>query len=234
MAAARHCRACLDSGRDLNYCSWASSHPQRAFAAHLIHLASLVSRNSLPVLARDGIRLREVLESDAAALTALFQLPEVSQYLDTPPGTIDEFIGWIALSRSRRAEGRAACYSLLTGQDELSGLFMALRFETPDRAEIGFAISPRLWGTGIFVTAIELYLDFLFAQWGIQTLVGKTCSLNGRGVGVMRKLGVTVIEENEKNGAVEYVWTLDRNAALRAQGSESNPESPESPSGPRA
>jgi RimJ/RimL family protein N-acetyltransferase len=199
----------------------------------LIHLASLESRNSLPVLARDGLRLREVHESDAAALTALFKLPEVSQYLDTPPGTIDEFIGWIALSRSRRAEGKAACFSLLTGQGEVSGLFMALRLETPDHAEIGFALSPRLWGTGIFVTAIELYLDFLFTHWDVQTLVGKTSALNGRGVGVMRKLGVTVIAENEKNGAVEYVWTLERDAALRVLSSESNPGSPESPSAPR-
>ena len=194
----------------------------------------MTSRNSLPVLARDGIRLREVHESDAAALTALFQLPEVSQYLDPPPGTIDEFNSWIALSRSRRAEGKAACFTLLTGQDEVSGLFMALRLDTPDRAEIGFALSPHLWGTGIFVTVIELYLDFLFTHWDVRTLVGKTCAENGRGVGVMRKLGVTVIEENEKNGAIEYVWTLERSDEIRVPGSESNPESPESPNTPRA
>ena len=200
----------------------------------MIHLASLASRNSLPVLARDGIRLREVHESDAAALTALFRLPEVSQYLDPPPGTIDEFNGWIALSRSRRAEGKAACFTLVTGEHEVSGLFMALRLDTPDRAEIGFAMSPRLWGTGVFVSAIELYLEFLFTHWAVQTLVGKTCSLNGRGVGVMRKLGVRVVEENEKNGAIEYVWTIDRSAAFRVAGSGSNPESPESPSAPRA
>lgn len=165
---------------------------------------------SLPVLSCDGIRLREVHLSDAAALTALFQLPAVSAHLDPPPATPKEFGAWIALSQSRRAQGQAACYTLLTGKDEVSGLFMALRFDDPERAEIGFALAPHLWGTGVFVKAIALYLDFLFNDWGIKTLVGKTLAKNDRGVGAMRKLGATVIETADRSGVPEYVWTLER------------------------
>ena len=182
------------------------------------------SVDSLPVLAGDGVRLREVHLSDAAALTALFQLPGVSDYLDPPPATPAEFGAWIALSQSRRAQGKAACYSLLiTGasdvrtervgvveKDEVSGLFMALRFEDPSRAEIGFALAPHLWGSGVFVKAIDLYLKFLFGEWGVKTLVGKTLAENARGVGAMRKLGATVIETADRNGVAEYVWTLER------------------------
>lgn len=169
--------------------------------------------DSLPVLVCDIVRLREVQLSDAAALTALFQLPGVSAYLDPPPATPAEFGAWIALSQSRRAEGKAACYTLLTRgaeHDEVSGLFMALRFEGRDRAEIGFALAPHLWGTGVFVKAIDLYLTFLFDQWGVKTLVGKTLARNERGVGAMRKLGATVIETADRNGVAEYVWTLQR------------------------
>jgi RimJ/RimL family protein N-acetyltransferase len=168
--------------------------------------------DSLPVLACGGIRLREVHLSDAAALTALFQLPDVSAHLDPPPATPAEFASWIALSQSRRAEGKAACYTLVTGNDEISGLFMALRFEAPERAEIGFAMAPHLWGTGVFAKAIDLYLKFLFEEWGVKTLVGKTLARNARGVGVMRKLGATVIETADRNGVPEYVWTLERRA----------------------
>jgi RimJ/RimL family protein N-acetyltransferase len=165
---------------------------------------------SLPVLACDGFRLREVELSDAAALTTLFQLPEVSEHLDPPPATPADFCRWIDLSQSRRAEDRAACYTLLTGRDEVSGLFMALRFEEHDRAEIGFAIAPHLWGTGVFRKTIEVYLDFLFTQWGVKTLVGKTEVSNARALGAMRKVGAKVIEENERNGKREYVWTIER------------------------
>jgi RimJ/RimL family protein N-acetyltransferase len=165
---------------------------------------------SLPVLVRDGIRLREVHLSDAAALTALFQLPEVSAHLDPPPATIDAFGRWIALSQSRRVEGRAACYTLLTGNDTVSGLFMALRFEDHDRAEIGFAMAPHLWGTGVFQKTIDVYLDFLFNDWGVKTLVGKTQVSNVRALGAMRKLGAKVIEQNVRNEKAEYVWTIER------------------------
>jgi len=166
--------------------------------------------DSLPVLVRDGIRLREVHLSDAAALTALFQMPDVSKHLDPPPATIADFGSWIALSQSRRAEGRAACYTLLTGAEEVTGLFMALRFEDRDRAEIGFAIEPRLWGTGVFQKSIDAYLDFLFNEWGVKTLIGKTQVTNARALGAMRKVGAKVIEENVRNGQPEYVWTIER------------------------
>src|SRR5688572_10362775 len=165
---------------------------------------------SLPVLACNGVRLREVELSDAAALTALFQQPEVSEHLDPPPATADDFCRWINLSQSRRAEDRAACYTLLTGEDQVAGLFMALRFEEHERAEIGFAIAPHLWGTGVFGNTIEVYLDFLFNEWGVKTLVGKTQVRNGRAMGAMRKVGAKVIEETERNGNREYVWTIER------------------------
>ncbi|HYB93610.1 MAG TPA: GNAT family N-acetyltransferase [Vicinamibacterales bacterium] len=165
---------------------------------------------SLPVLATDGIRLREVHLSDAAALTALFQRPEVSAHLDPPPATIEEFGSWIALSQSRRAGGRAACYTLLTGEDEVSGLFMALRMESADRAEIGFAIAPHLWGTGVFLKTIDVYLDFLFNEWGIKTLIGKTQVSNARAMGAMRKVGAKVIDQAQRNGNVEFIWTIER------------------------
>ena len=166
--------------------------------------------DSLPVLVCDGIRLREVHLSDAAALTALFQMPDVSASLDPPPATIDEFGSWIALSQSRRANRRAACYTLLTGNDQVSGLFMALRTEDTDRAEIGFALDPQLWGTGVFIKTMNLYLDFLFEQWGVKTLLGKTLEQNDRGVGAMRKLGANVIERSIRNGVAEFIWTIER------------------------
>ncbi|WP_291990705.1 GNAT family N-acetyltransferase [Luteitalea sp.] len=166
--------------------------------------------DALPVLSQDDVCLREIHLSDAAALTALFAQAEVSAHLDPPPATIDEFSTWITLSQARRADNRAACYTLLTGGQQVSGLFMALRLGTDNRAEIGFAMAPSLWGTGVFQKAVDLYLEFLFNEWGVTTLIGKTLVRNARGVGAMRKLGATVIAESLRNGEPEYVWTLER------------------------
>ena len=184
--------------------------PPVRYRGALLKPVSQATVDSLPVLVCDGIRLREVHLSDAAALTALFQMPDVSAYLDPPPATVDEFCSWIALSQSRRANRRAACYTLLTGNDRVSGLFMALRTEDTDRAEIGFALDPQLWGTGVFIKTMNLYLDFLFKEWGVKTLLGKTLEQNDRGVGAMRKLGANVIERSIRNGVPEYIWTIER------------------------
>lgn len=166
--------------------------------------------NALPLLSQDEVCLREVDLSDAAALVALFARADVSAHLDPPPATIDEFGTWITLSQSRRADNRAACYTLLTGNQEVSGLFMALRLDGDNRAEIGFAMSPALWGSGVFQKAVGLYLDFLFNQWGVKTLIGKTLVRNVRGVGAMRKLGAKLVDEAVRNGHPEYIWTLER------------------------
>ena len=174
-------------------------------------MVSQATVHTLPVLLQDDVCLREVLLSDATALMALFALPDVSAHLDPPPATLGDFCAWISLSQSRRVDGRAACYTLLTGNQEVSGLFMALRIEgDEDRAEIGFAIAPVLWGTGIFKKAVTIYLEFLFNEWGVTTLVGKTLVRNARGVGAMRKLGAKVVEESNRNGQREYIWTLER------------------------
>jgi RimJ/RimL family protein N-acetyltransferase len=164
--------------------------------------------DALPVLTRDDICLREVHESDATALVALFAKPDVSAHLDPPPTTVPDFLSWINLSRSRRADNRGACYTLLTGDGEVSGLFVALRIDGDCRAEIGFAMSPTLWGTGTFEKAANLYLDFLFTEWGVKTLIGKTLVRNVRGVGAMRKLGATIVDESVRHGHPEYVWSI--------------------------
>lgn len=174
--------------------------------------------DDLPVLTQGDVCLREVDRRDSAALVALFACPDVSAHLSPPPANVDEFNKWIALSHSRRSERRAACYTLLTGRGDVSGLFMALRLETDGHAEIGFAIAPHLWGTGVFMTAVEIYLAFLFEKWDVTTLMGRTLQRNARGVGAMGKLGATVIERADRNGELELIWTVTKEAYEQRRG----------------
>lgn len=173
--------------------------------------------DSLPVLTHGEVRLREVHPCDAAALVELFARPEVAEHLSPPPANVGEFKAWIALCHSRRSERRAACYTLLNGNSQAAlGLFMALRNETAGHAEIGFAMAPQLWGTGVFVTAAEIFLAFLFEKWDVTTLMGRTLQRNARGVGAMRKLGATVIERADRNGELELIWTITKDEYYRA------------------
>lgn len=159
---------------------------------------------------QDELSLREVDRCDSPALVELFARPGIAAHLSPPPATIDEFNTWVAFSHKRRSQRRAACYTLLIDGREVAGLFMALRLEPQGHAEIGFAIAPHLWGTGVFLKAAGLYLPFLFEEWDVTTLIGRTLKRNERGVGAMRKLGATVIEQADRKGEPELIWTIEK------------------------
>jgi RimJ/RimL family protein N-acetyltransferase len=162
-------------------------------------------------------RLREVRLDDAAALSQLFARPEVSAFLSPPPESVEAFGEWITMSLGRRREGRAACYAVLDADAAVAGLFMCYRATPEDReAEIGFALAPQLWGTGVFTAAADLYVTCLFRHWPIERLIGKTLARNHRGLGAMRKLGATIIEQVVKeDGEAEFVWAIARGAWSR-------------------
>ncbi|TET91355.1 MAG: N-acetyltransferase [Methanomassiliicoccales archaeon] len=63
--------------------------------------------------------------------------------------------------------------------------------ERPPRlgATIGISIGTEHWGKGYALEAIELLLEFLFEERGLQVVSGWTLSGNKRAVGAAKKLG---------------------------------------------
>jgi len=58
-------------------------------------------------------------------------------------------------------------------------------------AEWGFVVGGPLWGTGLFVQRARLMLDFAFDELHVHRLEARAAVDNGRGKGVLAKLGVT-------------------------------------------
>ena len=52
---------------------------------------------------------------------------------------------------------------------------------------------------GVFKMAVELYLEFLFNEWSVKTLVSKTLVRNERGMGAMQKLGAIFSGSSSKS-----------------------------------
>ena len=168
-------------------------------------------RDGLPRLRCGRVQLREVREEDAPMLTVLFARPEVSAHLSPPPATEDAFLDWIRLFQAKRMEGQATCYALIEENEEPVGIFMSYRTNAAEpTAEIGFAMSPHLWGTGVFCPTAQVFVDFLFAEWNVTSLTGRTLVRNHRALGAMRKLGAIIIEETQRDGKPELIWTIRR------------------------
>ena len=149
-------------------------------------------RNGLPTLNGAMIMLRELRASDAPALLASLGSAEVTRLISPPPPTVEGFEKFIAWTTRQRAAGKSIAYGVtLKGSDVVVGLFQVRSIKSGfGVAEWGFALGSAFWGTGVFMDAAHLVLDFSFDCLGVHRMEAKAAVKNGRGNGALLKLGM--------------------------------------------
>jgi ribosomal-protein-alanine N-acetyltransferase len=148
-------------------------------------------RNALPVMSAGKVTLRELRVSDAPALLALLTTEEVARFISPPPTTIEAFERFIEWTHRERAAGRYVCFAVMPrGFDTAIGIFQ-VRAVDPGfgTAEWGFAIGSPFWGTGVFMDAARLTMEFAFEIVGVARLEARAAVSNGRGNGALAKVG---------------------------------------------
>ena len=148
-------------------------------------------KQALPVMTGSMVTLRELRISDAASLLAMLSTEEVARFISPPPTTVEGFERFIAWTQRERAAGNYACFAVVPhGMDSAIGIFqvrqLAPGFGT---AEWGFAIGSEFWGSGVFMDAARMIVDFAFDVIGTHRLEARAATLNGRGNGALRKVG---------------------------------------------
>jgi RimJ/RimL family protein N-acetyltransferase len=148
-------------------------------------------RQVLPVLTSGAVTLRELRTSDASALLELLTTEEVARFISPPPTTVEGFERFIAWAQRERAAGRYICFAVVPeGMDSAIGLFQLRQLDpTFATAEWGFAIGHVFWGTGVFMEAARLTIDFAFETVGTHRLEARAAVANGRGNGALAKIG---------------------------------------------
>jgi ribosomal-protein-alanine N-acetyltransferase len=155
------------------------------------HATSTNWKSALPVMAGTTVTMRELRVEDAPSLLAMLTTEEVSRFISPPPTTVEGFERFIAWTHHERRVGNYACFAIVpTGMDVAIGIFQ-VRSLDPGFAtgEWGFAMGSQFWGTGIFVEAARLVLDFAFDVIGTERLEARAAVANGRGNGALRKIG---------------------------------------------
>ena len=148
-------------------------------------------RDGLPVLRGTRVTLRELQLIDVPGLITNLATAEVTRFLSPPPRTVEEFERFIAWTHWERAAGTYACFAVVPEEfDAAVGLFQ-LRMLEPGfaTAEWGFALGSAFWGTGLFRTAADLVLEFVFDRIGTHRLEARVAVPNGRGNAALRKVG---------------------------------------------
>jgi len=148
-------------------------------------------RQTLPVLTGSMVTLRELRLSDAPSLLSMLSTDEVARFISPPPTTVEGFERFIAWAHRERAAGNYVCYAVVPhGMDTAIGIFQVRQLEPAfATAEWGFAIGSAFWGTGVFIDAAKMIVDFSFDVIGTHRLEARAAVLNGRGNGALRKVG---------------------------------------------
>jgi ribosomal-protein-alanine N-acetyltransferase len=182
-------------------------------------------RRGLPTLCGSLVVLRELRMSDAEALLAAMSTEDVARFISPPPTTIEGFEKFIAWAHRERAVGRYLSFAVVArGDDRPIGLFQIRSLE-PDFgcSEWGFALAVEYWGTGLFVDAARLAIDFAFDVVGAHRLEARVALTNGRGNAALKKLGATregVLRRSLlRNGEFldQALWTIVADEWLRTR-----------------
>ena len=148
-------------------------------------------RTGLPLLVGSLVTLRDLQTSDAPSLFARLTAEYVAQFISPPPWAVEGFERFIAWTHRQREAGHYVCFAVVPhGSDAAVGVFQVRSFEPGfGTAEWGFAIASEFWGTGVFVDAARLVVDFVFDVLGTHRLEARAALGNGRGNGALRKIG---------------------------------------------
>lgn len=148
-------------------------------------------QQALPVLSGSMVTLRELRLSDAASLLSMLSSEEVARFISPPPTTIDGFERFIAWTNRERAAGNYVCFGVVPhGMDTAIGIFQIRQLEPGfGTAEWGFAMGSAFWGTGAFLDAAKMVIDFAFDVVETHRLEARAAVANGRGNGALRKVG---------------------------------------------
>jgi RimJ/RimL family protein N-acetyltransferase len=148
-------------------------------------------RKMLPTLTGGRVSLRELRRTDAASLVAMLATEEVGRYISPPPSTVEGFERFIEWTHRQRTAGVYACFAVVPeGMDSAVGIFQVRQLDPSfETAEWGFALGFPFWGTGIFLEAATLTIEFAFETLGVHRLEARAAAQNGRGNGALMKVG---------------------------------------------
>ncbi len=146
----------------------------------------------LLTLHTDRLLLRPLVPPDAPRLFEVFSDPRVMRHWSTPP--------WPSMDEAhevlrRDAAALPAAEYLRLGivrcaDGHLLGTCALFDFHAPSqRAEIGYALGPDVWGQGYVSEALAALLDFAFGELGLNRIEADIDPLNVASARSLQRLG---------------------------------------------
>jgi RimJ/RimL family protein N-acetyltransferase len=147
-------------------------------------------RNLPPVLRGHGLVLRETEHGDALSLFTVLTDPQIAPTLAQVPQTPAALADLIGAAALERRHGRAIWFTIVPDSGAVAGVFRMREIEPEFKsADCEFVVAREQWGSGLFVRAASLAIDFVFDGLGASRLETRVAVRNGRAQAALRKLG---------------------------------------------
>jgi RimJ/RimL family protein N-acetyltransferase len=143
----------------------------------------------LPTLRQGRVSLREIQAEDEEPIVALFRHPRVARHLADPPRSRKSFREFLKWSAGTRLAGRYTGFAVRQSGTTVGMMYVWV--VAPGTAEIGFALTPAVWGTGVFRVAGSLLCRFAFDVMRLHRLEMRVAVENTRAQVAVYKLGAT-------------------------------------------
>jgi putative acetyltransferase len=118
----------------------------------------------------DGLVLRPGRLSDAAALVASLDDPEIHRWLDLLPDpyTSGDALAFLCDARQGWTEGTGAHFFVIRDGDLSGGIALGFDTRDPGRAEAGYWVARQARGLGVATTALNAVVEWAFAALALR------------------------------------------------------------------
>lgn len=185
----------------------------RSITLNVIELQDPSWWQQVPILNGSMVQLREVEACDVEPLFELLTDPRVTQYISSPPRSLQAFEGFISWAHHQREAGACVCLAVMPhGLRQAIGLFQIRALEPGFRiAEWGFALGAPFWSTGVFQEAAGLVAELAFKTIGVTRLEARAVTENIRGNRALQKMGAkgeAVLRRSFNRTYPQFLWAI--------------------------
>lgn len=153
--------------------------------------------------------LREMHANDGAALLKVFSdLRVMASFPGTEPFDSSRMDAWVGRNLAHQREHGYGLFSVIHKEDRV--LIGDCGLERMDiGVELGYDLRSDYWGQGLATEAASAVRDFAFEELRLDRLVSLIRVGNNASLRVARKIGMSVVEEVDRNGVAYWVCAME-------------------------
>lgn len=155
-------------------------------------ITATASRDDLPELEGERIRLRGFREDDLHDFYAVHSDVEVMRYWSSPAWTeLSQARERLANARDGRDAERLLCWAIADRDDDrvIGGVTLFAIDRVQGRAEVGYSLRSDQWGRGLAREALELALAHAFDTLGLRRVEADIDPRNTSSCGLAERMG---------------------------------------------